>query len=215
MFRTILLSRHARPHVRNRSDMSFTVVIVIFIILTWIAGSLLANHYSVYALAPVTFFFLALAGAGCVVYGANLSGSAIAALSGVTGLQFGYLLRLFVPRSGRGPGAEAEARTTGRPTSTLRRSGWGCLGDLFRRAATHKSTNSASVCAGRLSSKQARQTIFKSRLRDQLLRYHRSSSVRLSTSSIVQASPRSPLTSAHPVMPGFKWRRCAILDTAV
>src|SRR5277367_6864530 len=128
------------------SDMSFTVVLVIFTILTGIAGSLLANHYSVFALVPVTFFFLALAAAGCVVYGANLSGSAIAALSVVTGPQFGYLLRLFVLRSGRGPGAEAEARTTGRPTSTPRRSGWGCLGDLFRRAATHKSTNSASVC---------------------------------------------------------------------
>ena len=215
MFRTILLSRQARPHGGDGSDMSFTVGILIFTILTGIAGSLLANHYSVYALVPVTFFFLALAAAGCVVYGANLSGSAIAALSGVTGLQFGYLLRLFVPRSGRGPGAEAEARTTGRPTSTPRRSGWGCLGDLFRRATTHKSTNSASVCAGRLSSKQVRQAIFKSRLRDQLLRYHSSSSVRLSTFSIVQVSPRSPLTSARPVMPGFKWRRCAILDTAV
>jgi hypothetical protein len=89
--------------------MSFTIVIVIFTILTGIAGSLLANHYSVYALLPITFFFLALAAAGCVVYGANLSGSAIAALSGVTGLQFGYLLRLFVLRSGRGPGATSSS----------------------------------------------------------------------------------------------------------
>jgi hypothetical protein len=83
MLCTILLSRHARPHGGDGSDMSFTVVILIFTILTGIAGSLLANHYSVYALAPVTFFFLALAAAGCVVYGANLSGSAITALSGV------------------------------------------------------------------------------------------------------------------------------------
>ena len=128
--------------------MSFTIVISIFTILAGIAGWLLANHSSVYALVPVTFFFLALAVAGYMVYGANLFGSALAALSGVTGLQFGYLLRLFVPRSGRGPGAEAEARTTGRPTSTPRRSGWGCLGDLFRGAATHRSTISASVCAG-------------------------------------------------------------------
>ena len=84
--------------------MSFTIEIIIFTILTGIAGSFLANHYSVYALLLVTLFFLALAAAGCVVYGASLSGSAIAALSGVAGLQFGYLLRLFVPRSGRGPG---------------------------------------------------------------------------------------------------------------
>ena len=91
-----------------------------------------------------------------------------------------------------------EARTTGRPTSTPRRSGSGRPGDLFRRAATY--TDTASVCAGRLSSKQVRQTIFKSRLRDQLLRYHRSLSVRLSIFSIVQASPRSPLTSAHPLI---------------
>jgi hypothetical protein len=76
--------------------MSFAIVIIIFTILAGIAGSLLANHYSVYALVPVTYLFLALAAAGGVVYGANLSGSAIAALSGVTGLQFGYLLRLFV-----------------------------------------------------------------------------------------------------------------------
>jgi hypothetical protein len=95
--------------------MSFTIVIVIFTILTGIAGSLLANHYSVYALLPITFFFLALAAAGCVVYGANLSGSAIAALSGVTGLQFGYLLRLFVLRSGRGPGATKRAQQDDRP----------------------------------------------------------------------------------------------------
>jgi hypothetical protein len=146
---TILSSRHARPHGGDGSDMSFAVVILIFTILTGIAGSLLANHYSVYALVPVTFLFLALAAAGCAVYGANLSGSSIAALSGVTGLQFSYLLRLFVPRSGRGPGATSfEARTTGRSTSTPSRSGWGCLGDLFRGAATHRSTISASVCAG-------------------------------------------------------------------
>ena len=79
--------------------MSFTIVIIIFTILAAIAGWLLANHYSVYALVPVTFFCLALAVAGCMVYGANLSGSALAALSGVTGLQFGYLLRLLVPRT--------------------------------------------------------------------------------------------------------------------
>jgi hypothetical protein len=80
-------------------------VTIIFTIFAGIAGSLLAHHYSVYALVPVTFFFLALAAAGCVVYGANLSASALAALSGVTGLQLGYLLRLFVPRSGRRSGA--------------------------------------------------------------------------------------------------------------
>ena len=85
--------------------MAFTIVTFIFAILAGIAGSCLANHYSVYVLVPVTFFFLALAAVGCVVYGANLSGSALAALSGVTGLQFGYLLRLFVPRSGRRQGA--------------------------------------------------------------------------------------------------------------
>ena len=61
MLCTILLSRHARPHGGDGSDMSFTVVILIFTILTGIAGSLLANHYSVYALVPVTFLFLALA----------------------------------------------------------------------------------------------------------------------------------------------------------
>jgi hypothetical protein len=83
--------------------MSFTIAIIIFTILAGIAGWLLANHYSVYALVPVTFFFLALAVAGCMVYGANLFGSALAALSGVTGLQFGYLLRLFVPRTRRRP----------------------------------------------------------------------------------------------------------------
>jgi len=85
--------------------MSFTIVIIIFTILAGIAGSLLVNHYSVYALVPVTFFFLALAAANCLVYGENLSGSALAALSDVTGLQFGYLLRLFIPRSGRRQGA--------------------------------------------------------------------------------------------------------------
>ena len=85
--------------------MSFTIVTILFTLLAGIAGSLLANHYSVYALVPVTFFFLALAAAGCVAYGATLFGSAIAALSGVTGLQFGYLLRLFVPRSGCRQGA--------------------------------------------------------------------------------------------------------------
>jgi hypothetical protein len=85
--------------------MSFTIEITIFTILAGIAGSFLANHYSVYALLLVTLFFLALAAAGCVVYGASLSGSAIAALSGVAGLQFGYLLRLFLPRTGHRWGA--------------------------------------------------------------------------------------------------------------
>ena len=85
--------------------MSFTIVTILFTLLAGIAGSRLANHYSVYALVPVTFFFLALAAAGCMVYGANFSASALAALSGVTGLQFGYLLRLFVPRSGGQSGA--------------------------------------------------------------------------------------------------------------
>ena len=85
--------------------MSFTIVTILFTLLAGIAGSRLANHYSVYALVPVTFFFLALAAAGCVAYGATLFGSALAALFGVTGLQFGYLLRLFVPRSGRRQGA--------------------------------------------------------------------------------------------------------------
>jgi hypothetical protein len=80
--------------------MSFTIEIIIFTILTGIVGSFLANHYSVYALLLVTLFLLALAAAGCMVYGASLSGSAIAALSGVAGLQFGYLLRLFLPRTG-------------------------------------------------------------------------------------------------------------------
>jgi hypothetical protein len=83
--------------------MSFTIVTILFTLLAGIAGSRLANHYSVYALVPVTFFFLALAAAGCVAYGATLFGSALAALSGVTGLQFGYLLRLFVPRTKRRP----------------------------------------------------------------------------------------------------------------
>jgi len=76
--------------------MSFTIMTTIFTILAVFAGSRLANHYSAYALVPVTFFLLALAVAGCMGYGANLFGSALAALSGVTGLQFGYLLRLFV-----------------------------------------------------------------------------------------------------------------------
>jgi hypothetical protein len=84
--------------------MSFTIVTILFTLLAGIAGSRLANHYSVYALVPVTFFFLALAAAGCLVYGATLFGTALAALSGVTGLQFGYLLRLFA-RSGRRQGA--------------------------------------------------------------------------------------------------------------
>src|SRR5271154_408346 len=85
--------------------MSFTIVTILFTLLAGIAGSRLANHYSVYALVPVTFFFLALAAAGSVVYGANLSGSALAMLSGLTGLQSGYVLRLFIPRSWRWPGA--------------------------------------------------------------------------------------------------------------
>ena len=85
--------------------MSFTIVTILFTLLAGIAGSRLANHYSVYALVPVTFFFLALAAAGCVVYGANFSASALAELSGAIGLQFGYLLRIFVPRSGGGSGA--------------------------------------------------------------------------------------------------------------
>jgi hypothetical protein len=85
--------------------MSFTILTIIFTIFAGIAGSLLAHHYSVYALLPATFFFLALAAAGCVVYGANFSASALAALSGVIGLQFGYLLRIFVPRSGGRSGA--------------------------------------------------------------------------------------------------------------
>jgi hypothetical protein len=85
--------------------MSFTILTIIFTIFAGIAGSLLANHYSVYSLLPATFFFLALAAAGCVVYGANLSASALAALSGVIGLQFGYLLRIFVPRKGGQSGA--------------------------------------------------------------------------------------------------------------
>src|ERR1700678_3224738 len=83
--------------------MSFTIVTILFTLLAGIAGSRLANHYSVYALVAVTFFFLALAAAGCVAYGAPLFGSALAALFGVTGLQFGYLLRLFVPRSRHRP----------------------------------------------------------------------------------------------------------------
>jgi hypothetical protein len=85
--------------------MSFTIMIIIFTILAGIAGWLLANHCSVYALVPVTFFFLALAVAGCMVYGANLFGSALSALSGVTGLQFGYLLPLFVAQTRHRPGA--------------------------------------------------------------------------------------------------------------
>ena len=89
--------------------MSFTIVTIIFTILAGIAGSLLVNHYSVYALVPVTFFFLALAAAGCVAYGATLFGSALAALSGVTGLQFGYLLRLFLPRTGHRWGATSSS----------------------------------------------------------------------------------------------------------
>jgi hypothetical protein len=71
--------------------MSFTILKILFTLLAGIAGSRLANHYSVYA--------------GCVAYGATLFGSALAALSGVTGLQFGYLLRLFVPRRGCRQGA--------------------------------------------------------------------------------------------------------------
>src|SRR5271168_2994953 len=85
--------------------MSFTILTIIFTIFAGIAVSLLAHHYSVYALLPATFFVLALAAAGCVVYGANFSASALAALSGVIGLQFGYLLRIFVPRSGGRSGA--------------------------------------------------------------------------------------------------------------
>jgi hypothetical protein len=85
--------------------MSFTILTIIFTMFAGIAGSLLAHHYSVYSLLPATFFFLALAAAGCVVYGASLSASAIAALSGVIGLQFGYLLWIFVPRSGGRSGA--------------------------------------------------------------------------------------------------------------
>ena len=85
--------------------MSFAILTIIFTIFAGIVGSLLAHHYSVYALLPTTFFFLALAAAGCVVYGANLSASTLAALSGVIGLQFGYLLRIFVPRSGGRSGA--------------------------------------------------------------------------------------------------------------
>jgi hypothetical protein len=81
-------------------DMSFTIAIMISTILAGIAGSFLANQYSVYVLLLVSLFFLALAGAGCVVYGASLSGSAIAVLSSVTGLQFGYLLHLFLPQTG-------------------------------------------------------------------------------------------------------------------
>jgi hypothetical protein len=96
--------------------MSFTIVVIIFTILAGIAGWLLANHCSVYALVPVTFFLLALAVAGCMVYGANLFGSALAALSGVTGLQFGYLLRLFVPRTRRRPVSPGSKRARhGRP----------------------------------------------------------------------------------------------------
>jgi hypothetical protein len=85
--------------------MSFTIEITIFTMFTGIAGSFLANHYSVYALLLVTLVILALAAAGCVIYGASLFGSAIAALSGVAGLQFGYLLRLFLLRTGRWWGA--------------------------------------------------------------------------------------------------------------
>jgi hypothetical protein len=85
--------------------MSFTILTIIFTIFAGIAGSLLAHHYSVYALLPATFFVLALAAAGCVVYGANLSASVLTAFSGVIGLQFGYLLRIFVPRSGGRSGA--------------------------------------------------------------------------------------------------------------
>ena len=95
---------------------------------------------------------------------------------------------LFVPRTGHGPGATSSGRSAHKRTADRNAHlavGVGMPGDLFRAAATHKSTNSASVCAGCLSSKQVRQRILKSRLRDQLLRYHRSSSVRLSTSSIV------------------------------
>src|SRR5277367_4751273 len=83
--------------------MSFTIMTTSFTIRAVFAGSRLANHYSAYALVPVTFFLLALAVAGCMGYGANLFGSALAALSGVTGMQFGYLLRLFVPRTRRRP----------------------------------------------------------------------------------------------------------------
>ena len=67
------------------SDMSFAIVTILLTLLAGIVGSRLANHYSVYALVPVTFFFLALAAAGCVAYGATLFGSALTALSGVIG----------------------------------------------------------------------------------------------------------------------------------
>ena len=71
--------------------MSFTIVIIIFTILAGIAGWLLANHCSVYALVPVTFFLLALAVAGCMVYGANLgTGSRLG-----VGAPKGYFSRLF------------------------------------------------------------------------------------------------------------------------
>lgn len=91
--------------------MSFAIVIILFTMLAWIAGSLLAIRYPVYALAPVACFFVVLGAAGCVVCGANLSGGVIAALSGVTGLQFGYFLRLFVPRTARQRGATSSGLT--------------------------------------------------------------------------------------------------------
>lgn len=117
--------------------MSFAILIIIFTILTGIAGSLLANHHSVYALVPVTFFFIVLAAAGCVVYGADLPGSAIAALSGVTGLQFGYLLRLFLPRTGRRPGATSSGSERGRQDDRPQRPYDGRRGDA-RRSVPHR-----------------------------------------------------------------------------
>src|SRR5580658_7719713 len=84
------------------------------------------------ALVAVAFFFLALAAAGRVVYGSSLPASALAALSGATGLHFGYLLRLF---SFRKPGGGRALRPPVRsePNSTedgkqppFWRSGPGC-----------------------------------------------------------------------------------------
>ena len=141
--------------------MSFTIVTILFTLLAGIAGSRLANHYSVYVLVPVTFFFLALAAAGCVAYGATLFGSALAALFGVTGLQFGYLLRLFVPRSGRRQGAMSSgSKRVHHDHQPQRRQGLAVRmpGGSFRTAANCESKKSASAYAGRLNSKYARQS---------------------------------------------------------
>ena len=160
--------------------MSFTIVTILFTILAGIAGSLLGESLLGVRAGPGNFLF------------------PCAGRSGLRGLRRKPFweracrvvwrdwtaIRLFASALRPTKRAPAgcyvlwfEARTSRPSTATPTwRSRSGCPAVCSAQRRTCESTKSASAYAGRLNSKYARQSL-RSRLRDQLFGYHRSSSV--------------------------------------